>query len=157
MNQDISDEIDRMIELEVESMKKECIKLFQEAIQEEVYDVTDAIKSSNNGNKPDYFPRSYLLKQAVNCEMIDMDSMIVQINTDKIAYNSYVNFRDTGKGVSKNVPWLIYHGHNYNGAKNQYGLYKNYAGRDYLQSAYNKIKAKFPEFEISIIADEVKK
>jgi hypothetical protein len=138
-------EIERQYKNELKKISDRIVKIFQEAIQEAIY--------NESNSQMTWWNRSNDLKDSVSAKIDNDGKLLVYINTDKLNYYSYVNFEKTDKETSEIVPWLLEHGHHGSYGK---GMYKNYEGRNYLELAYEKIKNEFPELELEII-DEMPK
>ena len=141
---DLQIEFQKQIDEYLESIKDKIIELMQEAIEESVYDIS-------NPNIT-WYERTDNFKNAVDI-VFEGDNLIVYINTDKLNYYSYISFQKTDNDVSSIVPWLLEEGH-YSDKQNQYGLYKEYSGRHYLELAQEKIHNEFPELQLTIINEE---
>ena len=118
--------------------------LFQEAIQESIYDVSDPIRRG-------WYQRTNDFENSVDV-LIDINGeLFVYIDTSKLNYFSVVNYSQTNKNVSDIVPWLLEEGH-HNGSLND--LYHNYDKRGYLENAEEKILSAFPGLVVTIINEE---
>jgi len=142
-NAQLMTELEREYNIELKKIQDKIKLLMQEAIEETVYGYSDYLKT--------WYDRTNDFKNSVDVKIDKDGSMLVYINTDKLNYNSYVNFIDTGTDVSTIVPWLLEEGH-HSGDKSD--LYHNYNGRGYLENAYEKIKREFPELELEIINEK---
>jgi len=137
---DINAEFQLQMEMYLEGIAVEMKTLFQDAIRETVYDVSN----------PDitWYQRTEDFVNAVDTEFKDDGSLLVFINTDKLNYYSWVNFQQTDKNMSSAVGWFIEEGHN---GGYGYGMYKDYSPRKFLESAYEKINNRYPDLQLEII------
>jgi hypothetical protein len=123
---------------------EEVKMLFQEAIQESIYDVSDPIRTG-------WYQRTNDFENSVDILFDINGGLFVYIDTAKLKYYSVVNYSKTKNNVSDIVPWLLEEGH-HNGSLND--LYHNYEGRGYLENAYEKIISAFPGLLMTIINEE---
>lgn len=140
---DINIEFELQMKLYLEGIANESKILFQDAIRETVYDISN----------PDitWYQRTEDFVDAVDAKFEDDGSLLVFINTDKLNYYSWANFQQTDKNVSSAVGWFIEEGHN---GGYGYGMYKDYSPRKFLESAYGKIHSKYPDLLLEIINDK---
>jgi len=131
-------------QISLNGIAEEIKLLFQEAIQESIYDVSDPIRTG-------WYPRTDDFKNSVDVLVDISGELFVYIDASKLNYYSVVNYSKTNKNVSDIVPWLLEEGH-HNGSLND--LYHNYEGRGYLENAYEKILSAFPGLLVTIINEE---
>ena len=136
-------EIESHYKEEMRKISDRVVQLMQEAIQETIYDVSDPFITM--------WERTNDFKNSVDVRYEEDGSLIVYINTDKLNYFSYVDYKKTDKEISGILPWLLEEGHSGNYGS---GLYRKYPARHYLELAQEKIKQEFPELEIQIINEQ---
>jgi len=128
-------------QVNLNGIAEEIKLLFQEAIQETIYDVSDPIRTG-------WYPRTDNFKKSVEVGFDELGNLFIYIDTSQLNYYSVVNYSQTNKNVSDIVPWLLEEGH-HNGSLND--LYHNYDKREYLENAYEKIQSAFPDLLLTII------
>jgi|GEM_PF-1548830 len=131
-------------QINLASISEEIKQLFEEAIQESIYDVSDPVRTG-------WYQRTDDFKNSVDVLLDINGQLFVYIDTSKLNYYSVVNYSKTNKNVSDIVPWLLEEGH-HNGSLND--LYHNYDKRGYLENAEEKILSAFPGLIVTIVNEE---
>ena len=128
----------------LQSIADRVKQLFQEAIQETIYDYTDFLMTG-------WYQRTHNFENAVDTKLNIDGSLLVYIDTSKLNYYSYVNYERTDNNVSDIVPWLLEEGHH---SGNSNDLYHNYNGRGYLENALAKIHSEYPTLILTIVNEQ---
>ena len=139
---ELQEEIQRCKLEYLTQIKNRLIELFQEAIQEKIYDISN----------PDmtWWQRTNDFINSIDFKFESNDSALVYVNVDKLNYFSYVNFQETSNDVSDEIPLLLEFGH-HSDKSNQYGMYKDYSGRYYLETALLKMQSEYPDLKFEIV------
>jgi len=122
--------------LDLEEIKRDCIVLFKESIQEVIYSYYS----------PSFYSRTDQLINSVVGKIIN-GVIYVYIDDSNLDYHSWVNFYDTGKQVGSIVPWLIEMGHN---GSEGYGEYRNFEPRKYLERVKEVVLQKYIKYGINV-------
>ena len=110
--------------------------LFQQAIQESIYDRYDPVE----------YQRSYDFLNQIGMKFVD-DKLIIYNDINDMYYTSAVDDSE----VTSALPWFLEHGHS-DGIGNN--LYHDYSGRHYLEVCKEFIESKYPDMKVQIIDDE---
>lgn len=121
---------------DLEDIKDECVSMFKDAIQTEVY----------NHYSPSWYSRSNQLIDSVTAR-IEGNNILVYIDDSVLNYNSWINFIDTGKEVGSAIPYWVESGHN--GAYGT-GEYRDFEPRKYLEKAQQLVIEKYKEYGITV-------
>lgn len=142
---DLQAQFKQQIEEYLISIQNRVQELFKDAIQESVYDVSN--------NTMTWWERTENFKNAVNLQYDSDGALIVYVDTNQLDYYSYVSFQKTDVEVSNFLPMWLEEGHS-SDKTNQYGMYAEYTGRQYLELAKEKINNEFPDLKIEILKNE---
>ena len=142
---ELLEEIQRVQKEYLDEIKGRLVELLQEAIQEKVYDVSD--------NSMTWWDRTDAFKNSVDVKFEGDNGLFIYPNTNKMEYYSYTAFQKTNNNVSEHIPELLEYGH-HSSKPNQYGMYRDYSAREYLETAINKMKSEFPDLQFEIAGGE---
>jgi hypothetical protein len=142
---DLQNQFKEQINEYLHEIQDRIVELFKDSIQEAVYDISDTQMT--------WWERTEDFKNSVSIQYDSEGALVVYVDTDKLDYYSYINFQKTDIEVSDSLPMWLEDGHN-SDKPNQYGMYANYNGRNYLELAYEKINSEFPDLQVQILKDE---
>ena len=144
---ELLEEILRVQKEYLDEIKSRLVELLQEAIQEKVYDISDTTIT--------WWDRTNAFKNSVDVKFEGDNGLFIYPNTEKMEYYSYTSFQKTDNNVSDHIAELLEYGH-HSSKPNQYGMYRDYSAREYLETAVSKMESEFPDLQFEIVGGESK-
>lgn len=130
----------------VSKIEKDIKNIWKEVIEDTVYSVIN-LKYYTDGSRE----RTYQLRDMVTSR-VEKDILYVFADTSNMEYYSFGRRDHPVSG--EDVITFVDGGHHQSGYEGTNDNFRDYEGRNFLEEFHNRVKAKYPEYEIELINND---